>query len=157
MTYPLCRWFKGFVTDGWMGLGLMVHHRSCMCTGSLGAPSVLIRLLAGHLLQLNRNLRQESTHTRCDFQAAPCLVAYLEQTDDNWKVNFSYGLWIWFPKLKFQGTEEKMIYCFFISFALPIQDDELWIKASDWEESNLYFGLIPWCKIMEYYDYINSV
>jgi len=29
---------------------------------------VPIRLLAGHLLQFDRNLRQESTHTRCDFQ-----------------------------------------------------------------------------------------
>ena len=25
-------------------------------------------------------------------------------------------------------------------------------KASDWEESNLYFGLIPWCGIVEYYE-----
>ena len=101
---------------------LTQNLKYCFCA----IYSVLIRLLAGHLLQLNKNLRQESTHTRCDFQAAPCLVAHLEQTDDNWKVNFSYCLWIWFHKLKFQWSEEPMICDFFISFALPIQDDELW-------------------------------
>ena len=26
------------------------------------------------------------------------------------------------------------------------------VKASDWDESNLYFGLIPWCGIVEYYE-----
>ena len=110
---------------------LTQNLKYCFCA----IYSVLIRLLAGHLLQFNRNLRQESTHTRCDLQAAPCLVAHFT---NRWQLESELLI---LPVNLIPQTEISMVRgtndLWLLHFICIAYSRRWAVRASDWDESNL--------------------